>query len=223
MEGASVPASLLAAWGSLLGSQGGNGGGGRNRPAQAGLQESSVPGLASPPLPLQAPASPSPPRPAQGGGGRQGQWEALPGWAAAPSLCPVPLEGHSRKEAGRAGAFCPWWRPARHQHKEGRGGSSAPSLLPPSSLAVKMQHEQMANINTTMEESGAGPQHRRRMAPRLLWLRRTSVGVSGSGYLVVCVLGRDKGLLAGWFGNQSFVLSIAFLLRFGGCRGGSAF
>lgn len=171
-----------------------------------------MPGLASPPLLLRAPPSslPTPPSPVE----REGGPEALPGWAASPSLCPVPLEGHSRKEAGRAGALSPWWRPARHQHKEGRGGSIAPSPSAPVIPCGKMQHEQMANISTTMEERGAGPQ--RPPAPYRAGSQasRTLMGLSGSGYLVVCVLGRDRGLLAGWFGNQSFVLSIAFLLRF---------
>lgn len=213
MEGVSTPSSLLAARGGLLGLQGGNGGCGWNCPAQAGLQESSVPGLASPPLPLRAPPAPSPPRPAQWRR-RAGGREALPaGPAASPSLCPVPLEGHSRKEAGWAGALSPWWRPVRHQHKEGRGGSIAPSPSAPVVPCGEMQSEQMASINTTMEERVAQVPGTRRQPLASAAQLGTSTGSSGPGRVVVCVLGRDSGLLAGWFGDQSFVLSIAFSSR----------
>lgn len=147
-------ASLLAAWGSLLGLCGGNGG----CPAQAGLQESSVPGMAPPPLPLRAPPAPSPPRPAQWRG-REGGREALPGWPPPPPSAQSPWRVTPGRRQARLGLYL---RGGGQQGTNTKKAEEVPLrllLLPPSSLAVKMQHEQMANINTTMEESGAGPQH----------------------------------------------------------------
>lgn len=87
---------------------GGNGGCEWSCPAQAGLQESSVPGLVSPPLPLQALPAPSPQLPPHSGeeareGGREEGGSGLLG--TSPSRRPVPLEGDSRKEAGLSGAL----------------------------------------------------------------------------------------------------------------------
>lgn len=167
-------------------------------------------GVASPPPPCPPSSLPTPPSPVEKEGGRAGG-SARP--AASPSLCPVPLEGHSRKEAGWAGALSPWWRPARHQHKEGRGGSIAPSPSAPVVPCGEMQSEQMASINTTMEERVAQVPGTRRQPLASAAQLGTSTGSSGPGRVVVCVLGRDSGLLAGWFGDQSFVLSIAFSSR----------
>lgn len=105
--------------------------------------------LPSSSVPPQLP--PHPPSSAEREGGREGRRKALPGWAASPSLCPVPLEVDSRKEAGLAGALSCSGDQQGTNTKKAEEVPWRLLLLPPSSLAVKMQHEQMANINATME------------------------------------------------------------------------
>lgn len=91
--------------------------------------------------------------------------------------------------------------------------SSSPSV--PSSLSVEMQHEQMADINATMEGCVAlGPQPP--ALPTTLALRELHthrfMDLLDSGCLVACVLGRVRGLPAGWFENQIFFFLKHYIL-----------